>query len=39
MTAQAKTTRLTPSVPRAYIVPVVRELPSQASPGVRSQLW
>jgi hypothetical protein len=39
MTAQTKTTRRPPSAPHAYVVPVVRELPSLPSPALTPQTW
>ena len=39
MTLQAKTTQLTPSLPHAYILPVVRELPSLPDPALTPQTW
>ena len=40
MTSQAKTTHRTPSLSHAYIVPVVRELPSLPSSALGfAQTW
>jgi len=39
MTLQAETTHRTPSLPHAYIVPVVRELPSLPIPALTTQTW
>jgi hypothetical protein len=39
MTLQAKTTHRTPSLPHAYILPVVRELPSLPNPALTTQTW
>jgi hypothetical protein len=39
MIAQTKSTRRPPSFPHAYVVPVVRELPSLPSPALTPQIW
>ena len=39
MTIQASPSRRTPSTPRAYNVPVVRELPSVAGAALTAQVW
>jgi hypothetical protein len=39
MTAQTKTTRRPLSFPHAYVVPVVRELPSLPGPALTPQVW
>ena len=39
MTVQATSTHRTPSLPHAYLLPVVRELPSLPSPALTTQTW
>jgi hypothetical protein len=39
MTAHTKTTRRPASPPHAYVIPVVRELPSLPGPALNPQTW